>query len=69
MLSTNFSRRHSMFTQRHYIALAQTLRNVRAGQEVIDEFITDLKKDNPKFNPTLFRKASTWQNRFTGGLQ
>ena len=60
MSSINFSRRYSMFTQQHYIAIAQSLRNVRAGQEVIEEFITNLKNDNPKFNPTLFRKASTF---------
>ena len=47
------------FTTEHFLSVAQVLRKHHVSMEVIDSFVAEVTSKNPRFNPAIFREAST----------
>ena len=45
-------------SKKHYETRAKVLRETYASTTVVEGFVDIFKKDNPRFKPDLFRKAS-----------
>tara|TARA_B100000749_G_C17981984_1_gene283604 strand:+ start:63 stop:230 length:168 start_codon:yes stop_codon:yes gene_type:complete len=47
------------FTKEHFIEVAEVLRKHKVSKEVIEGFVAVFVAKNPRFQPALFRDAST----------
>ena len=47
------------FTKEHFISIAEVLRKHKVSKEIIEGFVEELSAKNPRFQPALFRDAST----------